>query len=76
MSEEKIIQIISNSLGIEPQDLKPELDLETDLSIQKLEVADMLLNLEREFSVQIPQEEKSDIRTVRDVINCVLDNLP
>lgn len=76
MSEKKIIQIISNSLGIEPQDLKPELDLETDLSIQKLEVADILLNLEREFSIQIPQEEKSDIRTVRDVINSVLDNLP
>lgn len=76
MSEDKIIQIISQSLGVEPEELKPELELETDLRVQHLEIADMLLNLEKEFSVKIPEEEKGDIRTVQDVIDAVLDNLP
>lgn len=75
--EEKIIkQIISKSLGVEEEELHPEADLEKDLNAQSLEIAEMLLKLEKQFSVEISDEEKRAAQTVQDIINSVLDNLP
>jgi len=73
--EEAIKQIISESLGVSPEDLQPEADLEKDLNSQPLEIAEMFLKLEGDFSIKIADEEKEKTQTVQDIINAVLDNL-
>ncbi len=70
MSEEqKIIKIISDHLGISEDEVNEDSHLFTDLNAQKIEIADLLMKLEKEFNVQLSADEIKDIETVRDVLD-------
>lgn len=69
-NEEKIIiKIISDSLGVDIIDITPESHLQEDLNAQDLEIADLLMKLEREFHVSLSQEEAKTIQKVKDIID-------
>jgi acyl carrier protein len=69
--KKKIIQIISDHLGISPDDLKPDADLREDLNAQDLEITDLIMHLEKEFAVNFTTEETKNLHTVNDIIELV-----
>jgi len=76
IKEENIIKkTISEFLGIDPKELKNEVHLEKDLNLQKMEIFDSLLRLEKHFNIKIHDEEKKKVKTVQDMIDIILDNL-
>lgn len=68
---QKVIKIISSQLEIEPDNIKPAASFTDDLKADSLAVVELVLALEEEFGVEIPDEDTEKIRTVQDAITYI-----
>jgi len=66
--ELKIKTILSDHLGIAVQDLTSNADLREDLNAEELEIADLLMKLEKELAIRISREDAKRIKTVGDIL--------
>lgn len=71
---EKVKSILSEQLDIAESDIKAESLIAEDLGADSLDVVDLLMSLEDEFEVEIPDEEIENIKTVGDLVNYINDN--
>ncbi len=72
--ETKIKQIVVEQLGVKEEDVKPESSFIDDLGADSLDTVELVMALEEEFELEIPDEEAEKIRTVQDVIDYVSAN--
>ena len=61
---EKVRDIIVDTLSCELEDVTMEATLAEDLGADSLDVVDLLMSIEDEFEVEIPDEEVENIKTV------------
>lgn len=73
--EEKIKEIIANQLGVEPAEVIPEASFVDDLGADSLDLVELIMAMEEEFGVEVPDEEAEKIRTVQDTINYLRDHV-
>ncbi len=66
--EEKIIEIIVEQLEITPEECVPEALFIDDLGADSLDLAELLLEMEDTFDVEISTEDIKKIRKIQDVI--------
>jgi len=66
---EKVVDIISNQLGIEKADVTPEASVVDDLGADSLDVVELVMALEEEFNLEIPDEEAEKIKSVQDIFS-------
>ena len=62
---EKIKTILSEQFSVEEKDITPETLLEDDLGADSLDVVDLLMTIEDDFEVEIPDEEVENIKIGR-----------
>jgi acyl carrier protein len=67
----KVIKLIAEQAGVAEDSIKGETELQSDLELDSLDIMDLLLVLEEEFDLQIPDEELSNIQTVNDIVNYI-----
>lgn len=72
---EKLVEIISNYVEVEPENIKPESRFMEDLGFTSFDFMSMLGELEDEFDIEIQQSEAADIRTVQEAVD-YLEKLP
>lgn len=65
---EKVKKVIVDQLGIEEDEIKMESKLIDDLGVDSLEIFEIVMSLEEEFNIQIPNEDIEDIKTVGEVV--------
>ncbi|MCK4437031.1 acyl carrier protein [bacterium] len=65
-SEEKIKQIIVDQLGVEADKVVPEASFIDDLGADSLDTVELVMALEEEFDIEIPDEDAEKITTVRE----------
>ena len=65
--QQRVNDILAEQLGVELTVLTPEANLVDDLGADSLDVVELVMALEEEFGVEIPDEEVENIRTIRDV---------
>ncbi len=63
------VAIISEQLGVETTKVFPESKLVADLSADSLDLVELIMKLEDEFTIQIPDEEAEEFETVKDIID-------
>ncbi len=68
---QKIKEIIANKLGTPLEKIEPDSDLVEDFNAEFLEIADIIMEINQEFSIEISDEEIKKIKTVNDIINLV-----
>ena len=70
MSEisEKVKQLIVEKLSVDAADVKEEATFTSDLGADSLETVELMMDLEKEFNITIPEEESEKIATVGDAI--------
>lgn len=68
---EKIRQILCDQLDIEEEDITMESDIAADLGADSLDVVDLIMSIEDEFEIEVPDEQVENIRTVGDVVNYI-----
>ena len=73
---ERVLKIIAQTLGDVPEhDIAMSKSLVDDLGMDSLDVADLVVQLETEFEIEISYSEADGVRTVQDVIDSVQRNI-
>lgn len=67
----RIIKTIAEQLGLEDSSVTPEKNLVTDLGADSLDTIELVMAIEDEFNLEIPDEDAEKCVTVQDVINYV-----
>ena len=68
---EKIKSALSEQLGIDESTITLESTFVEDLNIDSLDLVELILALEEEYQIVIPEEEAENLTTVGDVVNYV-----
>ncbi|WP_035992991.1 acyl carrier protein [Leptolyngbya sp. KIOST-1] len=68
---EKVKKIVSEQLGVEEADVKPEASFANDLGADSLDTVELVMALEEEFGIEIPDEAAESIATVQDAVNFI-----
>lgn len=71
---EKLQEIIAEQLEMNIEDVELTSELIDDLGADSLDVVDLVMSIEDEFEVEVPDEALEDIRTVEDVVKYIEDN--
>ena len=69
--EAKVKNIIADQLGVGEDEIKPESVFIDDLGADSLDIVELVMAMEEEFEVEIPDEEAENIKTVGDAINYI-----
>jgi acyl carrier protein len=69
--EAKVKKIISEQLGVPEGDVKPEASFVNDLGADSLDTVELVMALEEEFGVEIPDEDAEKIATVGNAIDYI-----
>lgn len=72
--EAKVKELISAQLEVSSDKLRPEASFIDDLKADSLAVVELVLALEQEFKLEIPEEDTERIKTVGDAINYIKSN--
>lgn len=75
VSEDRIKEIIVEQLGVEESEITSDASFIDDLGADSLDTVELVMALEEEFDIEIPDEAAEKIRTIRDVINYLNEHL-
>lgn len=67
--EEKVIKMIAKKLGKKIEDVNLNSRLVEDLGADSLDVVELLMLLEDEYGITIPDEEAVNLNTIGDIVN-------
>ncbi|HET6490020.1 MAG TPA: acyl carrier protein [Syntrophales bacterium] len=67
----KVKKIISEQLGVPETDVKPEASFVNDLGADSLDTVELVMALEEEFGVEIPDEDAEKIATVQNAVDYI-----
>lgn len=70
---EKVKSIVVDQLGVDEEDVTLETSFE-ELNADSLDIVELIMALEEEFDLDIPDEEAEKIRTVGDAVNYIKEN--
>jgi acyl carrier protein len=74
MEFEKVRDIIVEQLGVEESAVVPEASFIDDLGADSLDIVELIMALEEEFDIEIPDGEAENIKVVSDVVNYIKAN--
>ncbi|MGB9690951.1 MAG: acyl carrier protein [Candidatus Sumerlaeaceae bacterium] len=69
--EQKVCEIVAQALGKNVDQVKPESSFRDDLGADSLDVVELVMALEEEFGIQIPDEDAEKITTVGQAIDYI-----
>ena len=69
--ESKIKAIIAEQLGVKPEEVTPNASFVDDLGADSLDTVELIMALEEEFSIEIPDEDAEKMKTVGDVVKYI-----
>ncbi|MFQ5450375.1 MAG: acyl carrier protein [Nitrospinaceae bacterium] len=69
--EEKVKEIIVDQLGVDEKQVSPEASFIEDLGADSLDTVELVMALEEEFDIEIPDEEAEKIASVQNAIDYI-----
>ena len=67
--DSKVKEIIVNKLGVDAGQITPQASFTNDLGADSLDTVELVMEFEKAFNIQIPDEDAEKIATVGDAIN-------
>jgi acyl carrier protein len=64
--EERVTEIIMEQLGVSREEVRPEASFIDDLGADSLDIVELVMAMEEEFNIEIPDEEAEKIQTIAD----------
>ena len=69
--EKRVREIVAEQLEKDINDVKGEFSFIEDLGADSLDIVELVMKMEEEFSIEIPDEEAEKIKTVNDVVQYI-----
>ena len=66
--EQKVKEIICEQLGVSEEEVTPEASFIEDLGADSLDIVELVMALEEEFGIDIPDEDADKLKTVGDAL--------
>ena len=73
--EDRVVNIVAEQLGVEKDKIKRESNFVNDLGADSLDTVELVMELEEEFDINIPDESAEKIQTVGEAISHIKDRL-
>ena len=67
--EDRVSSIIVEQLGVTKEELAPRASFIDDLGADSLDIVELVMAMEEEFDIEIPDDDAEKIQTVKDVIS-------
>jgi len=71
---QKVVEIISQNLDVKRDEITPASSFVQDLNADSLDIVELVMAIEKEFDLSIPDDEAEKIRTVQDAIDYIVAN--
>lgn len=71
---EKVRKLIAEQLNISEEKVTPETRIVEDLGADSLDMVEMLMTLEEEFGIEVPDEEAANLKQVSDLVAFIEKN--
>lgn len=71
---EKVTEIIANQLSVAADKIKGDTNIAEELGADSLDLVEILMSLEDEFGISIPDEAIPTIKTINDIVNFIEEN--
>ncbi len=68
-NQERLIEIIAHQLGIDANNVTPDASFMEDLGADSLDTVELVMALEEEFDLEIPDSDAEKIQTVQDALD-------
>ncbi len=69
--KEKVVKVVVDQLGVKEEDVKSEARFVEDLGADSLDTVELVMALEEDFGIEIPDEDAEKAKTVGDVISYI-----
>lgn len=69
--EQEIISIISDVSGFNPEEIKPDINLQNELEIDSIKAIEITVAIEKKFKIQVRDEDVPNITTLRQAVELV-----
>ena len=73
--KEKVVSIIVDKLGVNPEDVVETASFTNDLGADSLDTVELIMEFEKEFNITIPDDQAEKISTVGDAIKFIEENI-
>ena len=73
--QKRLFTLVARQLGIEEVDIALESNFMDDLGADSLDTVELVLTLEDEFGIEIPDDKATELHTVGDVYNYLKNNI-
>ena len=74
MVEQKVKEILADQLGVDVSKITLDTNVATDLGADSLDLVEILMSIEDEFGVSIPDDQIATIKTVDQIVNFINEN--
>ena len=64
----RLAEIIVEQLGVSPEEIEPEASFMDDLGADSLDIVELVMAMEEEFDIEIPDDDASRLERIRDAI--------
>jgi acyl carrier protein len=72
---EKVKKIVAEQLSVDPSEVTPEASFANDLGADSLDTVELVMALEEEFDIEIPDEAAEGIATVQAAVDYIQDKV-
>ncbi|HCW80541.1 MAG TPA: acyl carrier protein [Ruminococcaceae bacterium] len=68
---EKVKSILSEQFDVEEDTITPETNIQDDLGADSLDVVDLLMSIEDEFDIEVPDDQVENLKTVGELVKYI-----
>ena len=74
-NQERLVEIIAKQLGVDEDNVTPDASFMEDLGADSLDTVELVMALEEEFEIEIPDSDAEKIQTVQDALSYLDENV-
>ena len=67
--KEKVIKLVSDATKVEASKISAETNFVEDLNLDSLDIVELMMKMEDDFGIEIPEEDAEGLKTVKDVVS-------
>lgn len=71
---EKVVELVASELSVSKEELNASTHLQNDLNADSLDAVELIMSVEEEFDIEIPDEAAQNLKTIGDLVSFIENN--